>query len=118
MGRRDDKKAWGGKYGNEGKTTFMLTGIVNDITENPDREVDYVYCFIEDAIKPGIINLFCVTVGWDLPMVEEGEKINIIGVMRTWATNGNGPKIELVAREVVKMDLEDEEKPVKKGRRG
>lgn len=108
-------KAWGGKYSNEGQVDFTLHGVVNDITENPDREEDYVYFFITNPLSCNNICLFCVTVGWDLPQLEEGDEVDIFGVMRTWKTEGRGPKIELVAQQIKKV--EQVEKEVKKGRR-
>ena len=115
MGRRESKKEWGGKYSNKGHVDFTLTGVVNDITENPDREEDYVYFFIENQLSKNNICLFPVTVSWELPQLEEGETVNIFGVMRTWNTEGRGPKIELVAQQLEKVV--EEEKEVKKGRR-
>lgn len=110
MARRDS--TWGGKYSNKGQVDFTLHGTVNAIKENPDQRVDYVEFFIENPIKKTNICLFTVTVDWDLPQLNEDDEVNIFGVMRTWATEGQPPRIELVAQQVEKV-----EKEVKKGRR-
>lgn len=113
QGRRNNGAAtWGGKYSNEGQVDFTLQGTVNGIREDVNNEVDYVSFFITNPIKNDNICLFIVTVDWTLPQLEEGDKVNIFGVMRTWKTDGQGPKIELVAQQIEKVEQE-----VKKGRR-
>lgn len=111
--RRQQQSTWGGRYSNKGQVDFTLHGTVEQIRENPDQEVDYVEFFIENPLKKTNICLFTVTVDWTLPQLNEGDEVNIFGVMRTWKGDGNGPKIELVAQQVERV-----EKEVKKGRRG
>lgn len=113
METRRQKSTWGGRYSNKGQVDFTLHGTVEQIRENPDQEVDYVEFFIENPLKKTNICLFTVTVDWTLPQLNEGDEVNIFGVMRTWKGEGNGPRIELVAQQIEKV-----EKEVKKGRRG
>lgn len=101
MGRREQTESkWGGKYSNKGQVDFTLTGTVNSIREDGKNEVDYVEFFIENQIKKTNICLFTVTVGWDLPQLEEGQEVNIFGIMRTWRVEGQPPRVELVAQQV------------------
>lgn len=107
----EKKKTWGGKYSNEGSIDFTLRGYVNSISEG--EEVDYVEFFITNPIKPDNVCLFTVTCPWDLGQLEEGDHVNIFGVMRTWAEKGAKPRIELIAQQISEV----EEAP-KKTRRG
>ena len=117
MKQRDfsnQKKIWGGKYSNEGQVDFTLNGYVDSIYEDTDNEEDFVKFFITNPIKKDNICLFQVTCPWDLGQLEEGDHVNIFGVMRTWAEKGSAPRIELVAQQI--EEIKEEKKT--KGRRG
>ena len=75
MESRRQKSTWGGRYSNKGQVDFTLKGTVEQIRENPEQEVDYVEFFIENPLKKTNICLFTVTVGWDLPQLNEGDEV-------------------------------------------
>lgn len=106
--RRQERGEWGGKYSNEGTAEFYLEGTVNSINEDQANAVDYVEFFIQNPVAKNNICLFSVTVDWDLPQLSEGEKVVISGVMRTWKSEGNGPRIELVATGIQKVNNKKE----------
>lgn len=116
-GRRNNNKSWQPAYSTEGQMDFSVNGYVQKVKEGD--EVDYILFNINNQFVKNNINTMSVEVPWDdnFPMLNEGDYVNIFGLIRSWWD----PDIKkvtysFVAQQVTK-DEPKEEKP-KKSRRG
>lgn len=115
------KSHWEPEYCSRGEMSFNINGYVQKVTEDGDNERDFVKFIIDNPYKVGNYNVITVQVPWDgFPQLEEGNKVNVFGMIRSWY-NGEDKELSysFVAEqiEVITVDKE-EEKPIKKTRRG
>lgn len=117
MAGRRNNKSWQPAYTTEGSMDFSVCGYVQKVKEGD--EVDYITFNIDNPFVKGNVNSICIEVPWDdaIPMLNEGDYVNIFGMIRSWWN----PDIEkvtysFVAQQVTKDEPKQEEKP--KTRRG
>lgn len=117
MAGRRNNKSWKPSYSTEGSMDFSVCGYVQKVKEGD--EVDYITFNIDNPFAKDNVNSICIEVPWDdaLPMLNEGDYVNIFGLIRSWWN----PDIEkvtysFVAQQVTKDEPKKEEK--QKTRRG
>ena len=116
-GRRNNKSSWQPQYSTEGSMDFSVCGYVQKVKEGD--EVDYITFNIDNPFVKGNVNSINIEVPWsdDFPMLNEGDYVNLFGMIRSWWN----PDIEKVTYSFVAQQVEkgekQEEKP-KKSRRG
>lgn len=112
---RDQKKKDFARYCTDGQMDFSVNGYVQKIQEG--ENVDYVNFNINNPFKAGNINTITVEVPWDgFPQLEEGDHVNVYGLIRSWWKDDIGRIIHSFVAQQVEV-IKDEEKP-KKSRRG
>lgn len=110
--RRNSKFA---QYPTEGSMDFSVCGYAQKVTEGDN--VDYVVFNIDNPFVQGNVNCITVEVPWndDLPMIEEGQKVNIFGLIRSWWKEDLGRVINTFVAQ--QAEIVQDEQP-KRGRRG
>lgn len=93
------KGKWHPQYPSDGKMIFQVEGFVQQVksTEN----VDYITFNVDNPYVRGNYNAISVEVGHDLPMLEQGDVVRIVGNIRSWWTpDGNFVKYTFIAERI------------------
>lgn len=114
-GGRRNNKSWQPEYSSIGQMDFTVNGYVQEIKEGDG--VDYITFKIDNPYVQGNINTIDVEVAWDgFPQLEEGDHVNIFGMIRSW-WNGDIKRVTYsFTAEQVEVIKDEEPKP--KTRRG
>lgn len=114
-GGRRNKSSWQPEYSSIGQMDFTVNGFVQEIKEGDG--VDYITFKIDNPYVQGNINTIDVEVAWEgFPQLEEGDHVNIFGMIRSW-WNGNIKRVTYsFTAEQVEVIKDEPEKP--KTRRG
>ena len=115
-GGRRNKSSWAPEYSSVGQMDFTVQGYVQEIKEGDG--VDYITFKIDNPYVQGNINTIDVEVSWDgFPQLEEGDHVNIFGMIRSWWNKDiNRVTYSFTAEQVEVIKDEEPEKP--KSRRG
>lgn len=114
-GVRRNKSSWAPEYSSFGQMDFTVQGYVQEIREGDG--VDYVNFKIDNPYVQGNINTIDVEVSWDgFPQLEEGDHVNIFGMIRSWWNKDINRVLYSFTAEQVEVIKDEEPKP--KSRRG
>lgn len=112
---RRNKSSWAPEYSSVGQMDFTVQGFVQEIREGDG--VDYITFKIDNPYVQGNINTIDVEVSWEgFPQLEEGDHVNIFGMIRSWWNKDINRVTYSFTAEQVEVIKDEEPKP--KTRRG
>lgn len=115
LGGRRNKSSWQPEYSSIGQMDFTVNGFVQEIKEGDG--VDYITFKIDNPYVQGNINTIDVEVSWEgFPQLEEGDHVNIFGMIRSWWNSDIKRVTYSFVAEQVEVIKDEEPKP--KTRRG
>ena len=98
------KSNWTPKYSTKGTMQFCVKGVVQEVKQLEER--DYVTFKLDNPYAEGNVNVISVEVSWNLPELEEGDKVVIRGNIRRWWNK----EFEIITYSFVAEEVEEASK--------